>query len=59
MGDVIVDVILPNAITTDVTSPSFSANANVYIPGADGPPGPPGSAGVADLFKTINVSGQA
>jgi hypothetical protein len=59
MGDVIVDVILPNAITTDVTSPSFPANANVYIPGADGPPGPPGPAGAADLFKIINVSGQA
>jgi len=59
MGDVIVDVILPNAITTDVTSPSFPANANVYIPGADGPPGPPGPAGNSDLFKIINVSGQA
>ena len=59
MADVIVDVILPNAITTDVTSPSFPANANVYIPGADGPPGPPGPAGNTDLFKIINVSGQA
>jgi hypothetical protein len=56
MGDVIVDVILPNAITTDVTSPSFPANANVYIPG---PQGPPGQAGASDLFKIINVSGQA
>jgi len=61
MGDVIVDVILPNAITTDVTSPSFPANANVYIPGAQGPQGPAGPAGTgaADLFKIINVSGQA
>ena len=56
MADVIVDVILPNAITTDVTSPSFPTNANVYIPG---PQGPPGQAGVDNVFKTINVSGQA
>jgi len=55
MGDVIVDVILPNAITTDVTSPSFPANANVYIPGPQGPPGQPG---IDNLFKTIYVSGQ-
>jgi hypothetical protein len=56
MGDVIVDVILPNAITTDVNSPSFPANANVYIPG---PQGPPGQNALVNLFKTINVSGQA
>jgi hypothetical protein len=56
MADVIVDVILPNAITTDVTSPSFPANANVYIPGPQGPPGQPG---VDNVFKIINVSGQA
>ena len=58
MADVIVDVILPNAITTDVTSPSFPENANVFIPGADGPQGPPGPSGAADLFKIINVTGQ-
>jgi hypothetical protein len=56
MGDVIVDVILPNAITTDVNSPSFPANANVYIPG---PQGPPGQNALDNLFKIINVSGQA
>lgn len=50
-----VDVILPTQITTDVTSPSFPGNANVFIPGPQGPPGPPG---VADYFKTINVTGQ-
>jgi len=58
MADVIVDVILPNAITTDVTSPSYPANANVFIPGADGPRGPQGIPGGTDIFKTINVSGQ-
>jgi hypothetical protein len=58
MADVIVDVILPNAITTDVTSPSFPTNANVFIPGADGPPGPPGPSGASDVFKIINVTGQ-
>ena len=56
MGDVIVDVILPNAITTDVNSPSFPANANVYIPG---PQGPPGQNALDNIFKIINVSGQA
>jgi hypothetical protein len=61
MADVIVDVILPNAITTDVTSPSYSANANVYIPGADGLPGKTGAvgpSGSSDVFKTIKVTGQ-
>jgi hypothetical protein len=56
MADVIVDVVLPNAITTDVSSPSFPENANVYIPGPQGPPGQPG---LDNLFKTINVSGQS
>lgn len=62
MADLIVDVILPNAITTDVTSPSYPANANVFIPGADGPQGPIGPAGPSgssDVFKVIKVSGQA
>lgn len=55
MADVIVDVILPNAVTTDVSSPSFPTNANVYIPG---PQGPPGQNALDNLFKIINVSGQ-
>ena len=62
MADVIVDVILPNAITTDVTSPSYPTNANVFIPGQDGPQGPIGPAGPSgssDVFKIIKVSGQA
>ena len=59
MADVIVDVILPNAITTDVTSPSYSANANVFIPGADGPQGPQGPEGPLNQFKTIKVDGQS
>ena len=59
MGDVIVDVILPNAITTDVTSPSFPGNANVFIPGADGPQGPQGPEGPLNQFKTIKVDGQS
>ena len=62
MADVIVDVILPSAITTDVTSPSYSANANIFIPGADGPQGPIGPigpSGSSDLFKIIKVTGQA
>ena len=59
MADVIVDVILPNAITTDVTSPSYLANANVFIPGADGPQGPQGPEGPLNQFKTIKVDGQS
>lgn len=62
MADVIVDVILPSAITTDVTSPSYPTNANVFIPGADGPQGPIGPigpSGSSDLFKIIKVTGQA
>jgi hypothetical protein len=59
MADVIVDVILPNAITTDVTSPSYLANTNVFIPGADGPQGPQGPEGPLNQFKTIKVDGQS
>ena len=59
MADVIVDVILPNAVTTDVTSPSFPGNANVFIPGADGPQGPQGPEGPLNQFKTIKVDGQS
>ena len=61
MADVIVDVILPSAITTDVTSPSYPTNANVFIPGADGPQGPIGPigpSGSSDVFKVIKVTGQ-
>ena len=39
--------------TTNVTSPSFQGDANVFIPGPQGPPG------ASDLFKIINVSGQS
>jgi hypothetical protein len=47
-----VDVILPGQTTTSVTSPSFQGDANVFIPGPQGPPG------ASDFFKIINVSGQ-
>ena len=42
MSEVIVDVILPGAITTDVTSPSIDQAANIYVPGPQGPAGPEG-----------------
>jgi hypothetical protein len=51
-----VDVILPTQITTDVTSPSFQGNANVFIPGPQGPQGPEGPV---NQFKTIKVDGQS
>jgi hypothetical protein len=56
MADLIVDVILPNAITTDVTSPSLQGDANVFIPGPQGPQGPEGPV---NQFKTIKVDGQS
>ena len=55
MSHINVDVIFPSQITTDVTSPSFQGDANVFIPGPQGPVGP---AGADNLFKIINVSGQ-
>jgi len=55
MADLIVDVILPNAITTDVTSPSFQGDANIFIPGPQGPQGPEGPV---NQFKTFKVNNQ-
>lgn len=55
MADVIVDVILPSAITTDVTSPSLQGDANVFIPGPQGPQGPEGPV---NQFKILKVDNQ-
>lgn len=51
-----VDVILPNSISTDVTSPTFQGDANIFIPG---PQGPPGQNAENNLFKVFKVSGQS
>lgn len=51
-----VDIILPAQISTDITSPSFQGDANIFIPGPQGPAGPAGSL---DLFKTIKVNNQS
>jgi hypothetical protein len=52
MSEILVDVILPEATTTEVTSPSIDQNANVYIPGPQGPPGP------SNQFKYITGDNQ-
>lgn len=51
-----VDVILPTQITTDVTSPTFQGDANVFIPGPQGPAGPEGPQ---NQFKILKVDGQS
>jgi len=51
-----VDVILPTQITTDVTSPSFPGNANVFIPGPQGPQGPEGPVNQFKIFKVDDQS---
>jgi len=58
MPEINVDVILPAATTTDVTSPTFENTANVFIPGAQGPQGPQGPEGPVNQFKTLKVDGQ-
>jgi len=52
MSEILVDVILPEATTTEVNSPSIDQNANVYIPGPQGPPGP------SNQFKYITGENQ-
>ena len=56
MSEINVDVILPSQIAADVFSPSLQGDANVFIPGTQGPVGP---AGPLDHFKTIKVDGQS
>lgn len=48
-----VDVIIPTQISTDVTSPSFQGDTNVFIPGPQGPEGP------VNQFKILKVDNQA
>lgn len=55
MSEIVVDVILPGATTTEVTSPSIDQTANVYIPGPQGPVGP---AGPLNQFKIITGENQ-
>jgi len=50
MADITVDVILPNAVSVDVTSPTQSLAANVLIPG---PQGPRGEAGVPFVLNNL------
>ena len=44
MGEIVVDVTLPNALSVDVTSPTQALAANVIIPGPQGPRGPDGAS---------------
>jgi len=43
MADINVNVVLPDPINVDVTSPTQAFNTNVYIPGPQGPTGPRGA----------------
>lgn len=51
-----VDVILPTDITTNVTSPTFQGDTNIFIPGPQGPEGP---VGPLNQFKILKVDNQA
>jgi len=55
MSDFIVDVILPEATTADVVSPSFENTATVFIPG---PQGPQGTEGPVNQFRYITGQNQ-
>lgn len=49
------DVILPTQISTNVTSPSFQEDTNIFVPGSQGPAGPEGPV---NQFKILKVNGQ-
>jgi hypothetical protein len=51
MGEIVVDVTLPNALSVDVTSPTQALAANVIIPG---PQGPRGEDGVGTLINNLS-----
>ena len=53
-----VDVILPSQVSTDVTSPTFQGDANVFIPGPQGPVGPQGPEGPVNQFKIFKTDNQ-
>jgi hypothetical protein len=59
MSEINIDVVLPSQITTDVFSPSLQGDANVFIPGLQGPQGQQGPEGPVNQFKTIKVYGQS
>lgn len=59
MADLIVDVILPEAITANVESPTDSNNVGVFLQGPQGPVGPVGPMGIDNVFKNIFVTGQS
>ena len=51
MGEIVVDVTLPNALSVDVTSPTQALAANVTVPG---PQGPRGADGVGVLINNLS-----
>jgi len=58
MADINVDVILPNAVSVDVTSPTQALAANVIIPGPQGPRGEAGtSLTINGLSGTLYLTG--
>ena len=55
MADITVDVILPNAISVDATSPTQSLAANVLIPGPQGPRGEKGNPTSINSLTAENI----
>ena len=55
MADINVDVILPNPITVDVTSPTQALATNVSVPGPQGPTGPRGAPTTINSLSAENI----
>lgn len=55
MADIIVDVSLPNPITTDVTSPTQALATNISVPGPQGPTGPKGNPTTINSLSAENI----
>jgi hypothetical protein len=55
MADIIVDVSLPNPITTDVTSPTQALATNISVPGPQGPTGPKGNPTTINSLGAENI----
>jgi hypothetical protein len=54
MADINVNVVLPDPISVDVTSPTQALATNISVPGPQGPVGPQGPSGMQGLNAIIN-----
>ena len=55
MADINVNVVLPDPITVDVTSPTQAISTNVSIPGPQGPTGPRGAPTTINSLSAENI----